>query len=114
MLILNYLSAFMIFAGVFFFAVGVLGLLRFPDVYTRLHATTKCDTLGAGLVLTGLALQGSLTVILKLAIIVLLLWITNPTAAHVISRAALKSGIPLTKGSFAMKYESDGEETISR
>lgn len=114
MLIFNYLSTFLIFAGVFFFAVGVLGLLRFPDVYTRLHATTKCDTLGAGLILIGLALQGSLTVIVKLAIIVLLIWITNPTAAHVISRAALKSGIPQTKGSFTLVVNKDGRETISR
>lgn len=109
---LNYISAFLIFAGVFFFAVGVAGLLRFPDIYTRLHATTKCDTLGAGLILLGLALQGSPVVAVKLVLIIILLWITNPTAAHVISRAALNSGIPPLKGSFEINLveERKGEK----
>lgn len=106
----HYLSAFLIFAGVFFFTVGVVGLLRFPDVYTRLHATTKCDTLGAGLILIGLILQGSPAVAVKLLLIIILLWITNPTAAHVIARAALCCEIPQTKGSFEMKIEAGQEE----
>ena len=103
-MIANYISTFFIFAGVFFFAVGVAGLLRFPDIYSRLHATTKCDTLGAGLVLVGLAIQGTADIVLKLVIIVFLLWITNPTAAHVIARASLLSGIPQVKGSFEMNF----------
>ena len=101
-MIANYISTFLIFAGVFFFAVGVAGLLRFPDVYSRLHATTKCDTLGAGLILVGLAIQGTADVVLKLVLIIILLWITNPTAAHVVARASLLSGIPQVKGSFEM------------
>ncbi len=103
-MIVSYISMFFIFAGVFFFAVGVAGLLRFPDVYCRLHATTKCDTLGAGLILIGLAMQGTTFVAIKLVLIVLLLWITNPTAAHVIARASLLSGIPQVKGSFEMNF----------
>ncbi len=99
-----YISSFFIFSGVFFFAVGVAGLLRFPDVYSRLHATTKCDTLGAGLILIGLAIQGTPDMAIKLMLIVLLLWITNPTAAHVIARASLLSGIPQVKGSFDMNF----------
>ncbi|MEW5920080.1 MAG: monovalent cation/H(+) antiporter subunit G [Bacillota bacterium] len=109
-MLINYLSTLFILAGVFFFTVGVVGLLRFPDVYTRLHATTKCDTLGAGLILVGLALQGSPSVVVKLVLIIILLWITNPTAAHVISRAALNSGIPQAKGSFEMNLAAPGKE----
>lgn len=108
---IKFLSTFLIFAGVFFFSVGVVGLLRFPDIYTRLHATTKCDTLGAGLMLIGLALQGGPTVAIKLVIIIILLWIANPTAAHAIARAALNSGIPQAKGSFDLRMETaKGEE----
>jgi len=99
---LDILSGVLIFSGVFFFTVGVIGLLRLPDVYTRLHATTKCDTLGAGLILLGLCLQGNLFIAVKLLLIIILLWIANPTAAHVISRAAYLSGIPMAENSFEL------------
>ena len=99
---LNAISTTLIIGGLFFFLVGVVGLLRFPDVYTRLHATTKCDTLGAGLVLLGLALQGQLVVAGKLILIIVLIWIANPTAAHVIGKASYYSGIPMKEGSFEL------------
>jgi multicomponent Na+:H+ antiporter subunit G len=51
-----WLSAVLILLGAFFFLAGTLGLLRFPDVYTRLHALTKADNLGLGLTVLGLAL----------------------------------------------------------
>ncbi len=101
-MLVNTISTFFIFAGIFFFLVGVVGLLRFPDVYTRLHATTKCDTLGAGLMLLGLALQGNLVVAGKLILIIILIWVANPTAAHVIGKASYLSGIPMEEGSFEM------------
>jgi len=103
---LNVISTVLIFSGVFFFAVGVIGLLRLPDVYTRLHATTKCDTLGAGLMLVGLALQGQLVIALKLLLMTVLIWIANPTAAHVIAKAAYNSGIPMVEGSFDIDVSS--------
>jgi multicomponent Na+:H+ antiporter subunit G len=68
-------------------------LLRLPDVYNRLHATTKCDTLGAGLVLLSLALQSTTVIGIRLALLILFILITNPTAAHLIARAAYKTGI---------------------
>jgi len=79
--------------GIFFLAVATIGLLRLPDVYNRLHATTKCDTLGAGLVLLSLALQSELAVAIRLALLIIFIVITNPTAAHVIARAAYSTGI---------------------
>ena len=75
--------------GVFFFSIGVLGLFRFPDALTRIHAAAKCDTLGALLVIAGLIiLQGLSAVTIRLGMIVLFVWITNPTGSHAISRAA--------------------------
>lgn len=77
--------------GAFFFFVGTTGLIRMPDVFCRMHATTKCDTLGAGLILVGLMIFNGLSMIsLKLLLILIFIWITNPTAAHIIAKAEYK------------------------
>lgn len=94
---------FFIAAGVFFFIVGVTGLLRLPDVYCRLHATTKCDTLGTGLILFALALHsGVSSASAKLLVMILFIWLTNPTASHVIAQAAYRNKSPVTKGTFEL------------
>jgi len=98
-LLLDLVSIISLIGGLFFLFVGTFGLLRLPDVYNRLHATTKCDTLGAGLVLLSLALQSSLAVGVRLGLLIIFILITNPTAAHVIARAAYKTGIhPIISG----------------
>lgn len=77
--------------GLFFFAVGTLGLLRLPDALTRMHAATKADTLGAGMALFGLAVSAGLQVAsLKVLLIIAFIWLTNPTATHVIAKAAYR------------------------
>ena len=76
--------------GVFFIVVGSIGLVRFPDVYTRLHASGMTDTMGAGLVLVGLAFQAGPTLItVRLMIIWAFLLFTSPIATHALARAAL-------------------------
>jgi len=91
-IIMELIGVGFIVAGVFFFAAGTLGLIRFPDVLTRMHATTKCDTLGAGLVLVGLMFfPGTIYLKLKLAVIIVFLWIANPTAAHYMARAVYRT-----------------------
>ena len=78
-------------SGLFFFFVGVVGLIRMPNVFTRMHATTKCDTMGAGLVFIGLILwQGFSFISLTILLILLFIWLTNPTAAHAIAKTAYK------------------------
>jgi multicomponent Na+:H+ antiporter subunit G len=90
-------------AGIFFFLVGVVGLLRLPDVYTRMHATTKCDTLGAGLILFALVLySGFSNASVKLLFMILFIWLTNPTAAHVIARAAYRKKTQVCEGSYEL------------
>jgi len=91
--ILDLLALISLFGGVFFLFVGTLGLLRLPDVFNRLHATTKCDTLGAGLILLSLAIQSTVNVAVRLFLLAFFILVTNPTAAHVIARAAYKTGI---------------------
>jgi len=81
-------------AGVFFAIVAVVGLVRLPDLYTRTHSTSKSETLGAVLTLAAvaLALDGTFSTV-KAALLLLFMFITNPTAAHAIVRAAEEQGI---------------------
>ena len=78
-------------AGAFFFLAGTVGLLRFPDTLTRLHALTKADNLGLGLVVVGLLPQAeSLREALKLVSIWLLVLLAGATVSQLIARAARK------------------------
>lgn len=80
--------------GTFFFIVGTTGLLRLPDVFTRLHSSTKCDTMGAGSILIGLAVYGGVSWdVLKLLLVLGFLFISSATTGHAIGRSAVKQGI---------------------
>ena len=84
------LSWLAILGGLFFILVGGIGVLRFPDVYTRLHAAGMTDTMGAGLVLVRLAFQAGPTLItVRLLMIWAFLLFTSPIATHALARAAL-------------------------
>ncbi len=81
-------------AGGVFCIVGALGMLRMPDFYTRMHAASVIETLGAGLILLGLTLQAGLTLVaVKLLMIGLLLFFTSPAATHALARAAMTRGL---------------------
>jgi multicomponent Na+:H+ antiporter subunit G len=86
---INILSAILILAGVFFYLAGSIGLLRLPDLYSRLHALTKADNLGLGLLIAGLALHAQdLLIMLKLLLIWLAVLAASATSAHLIARQA--------------------------
>ena len=92
--ILDIASWALLVAGGLACMVGALGLLRMPDFYTRIHAASVSDAVGAGLILAGLLLQAdSLIVALKLAIVGLLIFLTSPAATHALARAALHRGL---------------------
>lgn len=91
--ILNVATVILLAAGAFFFLAGTVGLLRFPDVYSRLHALTKADNLGLGLIAAGCALQTSLPQALKMILAWGLVLASAAVAAHLIASAALRSGI---------------------
>ena len=81
-------------SGSFFCVTGAIGLLRMPDFYTRVHAASLVDTLGAALILLGLLLQAGWTLVAaKLVMILLLLLFASPTATHALVRAALHRGL---------------------
>lgn len=78
----------LVLSGSFFFLVGTVGLIRMPDAFSRMHATTKSDTLGAGLALAALMVYKGFDVVsLKLLLVMVFILITNPVAAHIISKA---------------------------
>lgn len=80
--------------GCFIILVAAIGVIRFPDFYTRLHPAGKGDTLGQSLVLLGLMIYEGFTMnSVKLLIIILFIYIVNPTATHFITRAAYLAGI---------------------
>jgi multicomponent Na+:H+ antiporter subunit G len=94
MLFLDLLSDLLLVIGGFFYFAGTVGLLRFPDIYTRLHALAKADNLGLGCVLLGLALQAdSLAQALKLLAIWPLVLIASAVVGYTIARRADSLGI---------------------
>lgn len=81
--------------GVFFLFMGALGMLRFPDFYTRMHAAGKCDTLGSLLIISGIAVYlGPTLSSIKVIAIAVFIFLTSPTATHAIAKAALKNKVP--------------------
>lgn len=81
-------------AGSFFFLAGTIGLIRFPDFFTRLHAMTKADNVGLGLVVLGLAMQAdSVTAIGQLFVVWLLVLLSSASSSHLLARSALRRGL---------------------
>lgn len=80
--------------GGFFCVVGAIGMLRMPDVYTRVHAVSVIETLGAGLILLGLLLQAGFTLVaVKLLMLGALIFLSSPTATHALARAAMEGAV---------------------
>ena len=93
-LLIDILSWFLLIGGAFFGVVGAVGTVRFPDFYTRLHASSVADTMCAGMILSGLALQAGFTLVtVKLFFILIFLWYTSPAASHAMVRAAYLMGV---------------------
>jgi len=98
MTLIDFLSAALLIAGAIFFLAGTLGLLRFPDVYTRLHALTKADNVGLGLMVVGLAVQAeSWAVAGKLLLIWALVLLAGAGVAHLVAGGALQRRIRVWK-----------------
>lgn len=95
-IILNIVTILLLLSGTFFIVSSSVGVLRFPDVYTRLHAATKASTLGIASLLLGAAiyLYAEYHVVSgKLVLAILFILLTNPVSGHMLSRAAHARGI---------------------
>ncbi len=100
----------MILIGITFDFLGVLGLVRLPDVYNRLQAATKCVTFGsAGILLGVFIIQGFNNFGFKVLLGIVFIFLTSPVAAHIIARAAHRSGVKLTKETIVDQYQEDRE-----
>ena len=99
-LVIDLLSWFFLVAGAFFMLTAGIGVLRLPDVFTRMHAAGMKDTLGLALTMVGLILQAGFTLIAaKLLLIWIFLWFASPVAGHATARAALLGGVkPILHG----------------
>ena len=94
--------------GVVFDLLGCVGLVRLPDVYNRIQASTTCVVLGTTLILLGaMVWLGTLAVVVKGLLCILFVLITSSTAAHALSRAAHRSGVPLAPESVVDRYAED-------
>jgi len=92
--------------GILFDLFGCIGLVRFPDVYTRLQASTKCVTLGTALIVFGVFIyEGFTPAGIKALLVMLFILATSPTSAHALARGAYRSGIKPEKGYVVDKYQ---------
>ncbi|QKK04111.1 MAG: sodium:proton antiporter [Pseudomonadota bacterium] len=93
-MVVDVLSWFLLLGGGVVGILGGVGLLRFPDFYSRLHAAGMTDTLCALMIIVGLILQAGFSLLsVKLALVLLFLLFTSPTASHALARAALTDGL---------------------
>jgi len=106
-LVADVISWACIVVGAVFSVIGAVGILRLPDVFSRMHGAGIIDTLGAGLILVGLMFQAGFSLItVKLILIVVFVLYTSPTTTHALARAALNGGVnPLIE-----RKEADGDE----
>lgn len=96
MIVLDIVSGLLLAVGSLFVLSGGIGLLRFPDFYTRTHAGGVTDSAGAGLILLGLLLQTtSWSTGIRLVLILLFMMLTGPTATHTLAQAARRDGVPV-------------------
>lgn len=94
MAMLEVLASVLIFMGAGFCLVGAIGVLRFPDVYARMHAAGITDTIGALLVVLGLLMLAGVSLAgVKLVFILAFLWMASPTATHALAKAARHGGV---------------------
>jgi multicomponent Na+:H+ antiporter subunit G len=98
---MDVLALVLLAAGLVFFAGGSVGILRFPDVYSRLHPAGKLDTMGLFMTMSGMAVHvlsdwslSALLTALKIMLIVVFIFITSPTATHALADAGMRAGLP--------------------
>ncbi len=104
---LHYLSQASLLIGTIVMLLGALGLVRFPDFFSRTHAVSMTDTAGAGFILLGLMfMSGANLVTLKLGVILIFLLTTSPTAGHALAQAATTDGI---RPSGEIESDDEGE-----
>jgi multicomponent Na+:H+ antiporter subunit G len=111
-LVIDLLSWFLILLGGAFGIIGGIGLLRLPDFFSRIHAASLTDSMCAPCIIAGLMLQSGFTLVtVKLAFLVVFLFLTSPTASHALAKAALHGGLhPGDEHSSARGKQADASD----
>lgn len=110
------IAAILIVVGSFLSLVAGIGIVRMPDLFTRMHASTKASSLGLGLTLAGVAVHfGAVAVTTRAVAIVFFLFLTLPVGAHLLGRAAYLSGVPLWEGTVVdeLRPHTESRESLS-
>ncbi|CAN5273513.1 MAG: monovalent cation/H(+) antiporter subunit G [Chloroflexia bacterium] len=93
------ITSFLLIGGAGFMLLAAIGLLRMPDLFSRMQAATKTSTLGAGSMFLGVAVfYGDLGIVSRSLLVIAFLFLTLPVSAHMIARAAYFVGVPLWEG----------------
>ncbi len=113
-IVITICSGFFLLVGSFLCISGGIGLLRFPDFYTRMHAVGVTDTLGAGMILVGLMiLSTDLLVFSKLVMVLLFTLLIGPTTSHVLAKAAFHNGLqPKDSNNLSQTKEKENTSSI--
>lgn len=103
-------TAVLVLAGALFAFFAALGVLRLPDVLIRMHASTKAGTLGCGLILAAVAVHfGETGIVARAVAAIVFLLLTAPVGAHMIGRAAYRTGVPLWTNAADDRHGKDGD-----
>lgn len=105
---LQYAGGVFLLLGALFSALAALGILRLPDIYTRLHAASKAGAFGTGLVFIGIALVSfDLSIIVRSLLGLLFILLVSPLAAHMLARAALRGGTAVHRDTHINEYRDE-------
>jgi len=105
------LAGLLMLIGTGFVLVASIGLLRLPDLYTRMHAVTKAGTLGVGCILVSAAVAfGDLSIATRAVVALLFVLFTAPVSAHLVGRAAYLGGVPMWAGTSFDGWEANYED----
>lgn len=112
--LLHYVAALCLVVGALFALLAAVGMLRLPDLYTRMHAASKAGVVGPSLILLAVALVSlDLAVILRAFLGILFLILTTPVSAHLLARAAYLAGIrPVGEGTNIIDTDTDTSESL--
>lgn len=106
---IDWIIAVLILSGCLFCLVAAIGLLRLPDSLIRMHAATKAGTLGTGLMLAAVALFfADIGTVLRVLLVLIFLYLTAPVAAHLIGRAAYRTGVRLSSRTWVDQLKDRG------
>lgn len=109
-MITEFIIALLLLSGAFFVLVASIGIIRFPDLMMRMHASTKAGTLGAGLILAATAVAfDDISVLTRALATIIFLLLTAPVAAHLIGRAAYYVGMDLWSGTITDELDRNGK-----